>query len=325
MIQKLYLSGNYIIKDDGTKKLEYDANDCVFTERSGNFVVFDSSINVEFTITHADSVNWADAEDGIKPYTEEKLRFFLRQNTGGDKTIDVVIQDSTSPLIIIKATETILDTTITTNMIIDAYSITLASVVGVLVGHQLTIFSPITKRYSVFTILGIVGNIITVDNPIDFAYSSGDFAQVGNTNLAVNGSVTPKMFSIRNTSAADIDISLDFSKIIISMQTTSLGNYNEFGNITKLTKGLVCRVINGRIENIFNIKNNREIDNLMFDFKFIATKGSAQDGLSARFKVKELGAVIRVKPLEDIKFIVQDDLTLLSIFEISVQGSVVVD
>ena len=112
------------------------------------------------------------------------------------------------------------------------------------------------------------------------------------------------------------------------MQTTSLGTYSQFGNIAKLTKGLVCRFVNGTTLNIFNAKDNRELDNLMFDLKFIPSQGGAPDGLSGRLTFSKLGAVIRLRPFEDLQYIVQDDLTLganITKFEISVQGAGVVD
>jgi hypothetical protein len=238
--------------------------------------------------------------------------------------MDVVMQSSTSPLLILKASELLLETTLTVQSVEDEYEFTVASVVGVSIGDQLTMYSVGANRVSSYTVLNIVSSVITVDSPIDYAYEIGDFAQFGNTNMAVDGSVTPVIFGIRNPTAQDIELSVDFTRMIVSMQTTTLGNLSLFGNIAALDKGLVCRFVDGRKQNIFNVKTNRELDNIMFDFKFIPTQGAAQDGLSGRFTFEKLGSVIRLRPFEDLQFIVQDDLTDgsgITIFEIIVEGA----
>jgi len=74
-----------------------------------------------------------------------------------------------------------------------------------------------------------------------------------------------------------------------------------------------------------NAKDNRGLDNLMYDLKLIAAQGGSTDAVSGRFTFSKLGAVIRLKPLEDLQYIVQDDLSAINIFEISTQGSGVVN
>ena len=243
----------------------------------------------------------------------------------GIGAVDVSVQDSTSPLVILKATQLIAETTLSTLAVQDAYTFTVTSPTGGVIGQQLSVYSPINNRVSFFEILNIVGSVLTVDTPIDFAYEVGASVQFGNTNLAVNGSVTPIVFGVRNTTTQDIELSADFTRMIITMQTTSLGNYSQFGNITRLTKGLVCRKVNGEKRNIFNVKDNRQLKNLMFDFDLISASGIAPDAVRGRFTFKKLGSVIRLRPFEDLQFIVQDNLTAITKFQILVEGAGVVD
>jgi hypothetical protein len=269
------------------------------------------------------SINLADIQnENGDVYTLDDFVFFYERNTGQKSgTVDISIQDSTSPLIVIRASELKSETTLTALAVIDANTFTVADATGVIIDDQFTVFSTVDQRYSIFDIIGVLGNVITVDSPIDFAYKIGSFVQIGNHNLAVDGSVTPRIFGVRNTTANDLDLSLDFTRMIFSMELTSSGDYDEFGNITALDNGLVCRFKDGEIRNIFNAKNNRELDNLMYDLKFIPASGGAPDGLSGRFTFAKLGSVIRIAPFEDLQFIVQDDLSGLTTFEIICQGA----
>jgi len=239
----------------------------------------------------------------------------------GATSMDVTLQSSTSPLVINKATELIAETTLSALAVEDEKTFVVSSTTGALVGQQLTVYSTINNRISFFTVLAINGSTITVDSPIDWAFELGDYAQFGNTNLAVNGSVTPRVFGIRNPTAQDIDLKVDLTRMILSMKLTSSSDYDEFGNIPRLTNGLVCRFVDGFKQNIFNIKDNREMDTLMYELKFIPASGNAPDGLSGRFTFEKLGSVIRLRPFEDLQFIVQDNLTSITTFEIETQGA----
>jgi hypothetical protein len=329
MAKKIEIKGNFFIATDTvsgvvisrlpTKNITWDIYNGLL------HIVYINRYDQNYNLVVADIVDG----DGDIFTDQDALEDFLSLKLGGQVVIDAVIQSSTSPLLILKASELLLETTLTLQSVEDEYEFTVASVVGASIGNQLTIYSVTNNRVSTFTVLNIVGSLITVDSPIDYAYRIGDFAQFGNTNLAVDGSITPVVFGVRNPTAKDIELSVDFTRMILSMQTTTLGNLNLFGNIPKLTKGLVCRFVDGRRQNIFNVKDNREFDNLMFDFKFIPSQGGTPDGLSGRFTFDKLGSVIRLKPFEDLQFIVQDDLTdgtpNISIFEIILEGAGVTD
>lgn len=239
--------------------------------------------------------------------------------------LDVVLQSSTSPLVIIKATELKGETTLTVEAIEDTYVFNVADTSGAVIDEIMTLYSVNENRVSFFVIKEINVNAITVDSLIDYAYEIGDFVQFGSQNMAVDGSVTPRIFGIRNPTAQDIELAVDFTRMILTMQLTSAGDYDEFGNIPELEKGLLCRFVDGEKRNIFNVKNNRDFDNLMYDFKFIDSLGQSPNGLSGRFTFEKLGSVIRLKPFEDLQFVVEDDLTNITLFEILLEGAGVTD
>tara|TARA_R110001632_G_scaffold4295_2_gene18194 strand:+ start:4700 stop:5029 length:330 start_codon:yes stop_codon:yes gene_type:complete len=79
MAKKLYRSGNYIIADNGEIRTDY-AMSSSYTERNGNFTLTNrerQTLVIEFN----DAINWVSAEFEGFPYTEDKMRSFLRENT----------------------------------------------------------------------------------------------------------------------------------------------------------------------------------------------------------------------------------------------------
>ena len=326
MAKKLEIKNNYLVITDTitSQTIEYPKARVRYKDDSTNiqFKYIDDSTQ-DSVFQFSELVN----ENDIAWSSISSLLDWLRINTGSaikindSGSIDVVNQSSISPLVIVRATELIAETTLTTKAVIGDKDLIVSSNVGASIGSGLTVYSVLNNRVSFFTILNIVGSVITVDSPIDFDYEISSFVQFGNYNMAVNGSVTPRIFGVRNPTANDIDFEVDLTRMILSMELISSGDYDEFGNIPALTNGLVCRFVDGRRQNIFNVKTNRELDTLMYDFKFIAASGQSPDGLSGRFTFERLGSVIRLKPFEDLQFIVQDNLEGLNVFEILLEGA----
>ena len=324
MAKRLEIKGNYVVVTDTitgnidrrlpSSRVSYDYYNATL------HIIYINRYDQNYHVAFDDLV-----DSGNLPFVSESaLDEFMREATGGmTGTMDVNVKKTPSPLIILKATELLAETTLTVAMVLDANTMTVASSSGASVGDHISVYSVVNNRVSFYDIIAINGNVVTLDTPIDFAYGIGDFVQFSNHSLAVDGSVTPKIFGVRNPTAQDVDLSVDITRMLLSMQLTSDGDYDEFGNIPRLTNGLVCRFVDSYQENIFNIKDNRSFDNLMYDLKFITAKKNSPDGLSGRFTFENLGSVIRLKPFEDLQFIVQDDLTALSEFEIIVQGKVV--
>ena len=236
--------------------------------------------------------------------------------------VDVSIQSPVSPLVIVKASNLIGETTLTAATAIDDTVISVTSVTDMAVGQQLTLYNVVLNRVSFATILAINTLDLTLDSPLDVAYTVADtVVSFGSTDMAVNGSETPVIFGIRNPTGEDVEFIVDLTRMIVTMQLSTAGDYDQFGNITRLTNGLLCRFTDGTNYNVFNVKDNREFDGLMYDYKFIDASGNAPNGISGRFTFEKLGSVVRLAPFEDLQFIVQDDLSALDEFSISVQGA----
>jgi hypothetical protein len=326
MPTKIYRSGSYIVLDDGVLLKEIPTKNCTYDVNVNDYIIINTFKGYETTtIAYSDVRD----EDGVAYVSEVFFVDWLRKNTGSEVSLDVTLQDSTAPLFIVKASNLIAETTIGVITAKDDLTITVASSAGFVVGQYLTIYNPTANRVSFFTVLGIASLVITVDTPLDFEYAVGSFVSVGNTNMNVDGSVTPQIFGIRNPSNVDIPLAIDVTRIIFNCLCSSSLDLSEFGNIVGgITRGFVVRYIDGTYRNIFNVKTNAEMKNKMFNFEIEAAHGSAQDGFTAIITFAgqdKLGAVIRLREAEDLQFIVQDNLTSLVSFTAIAQGSQVVD
>lgn len=242
--------------------------------------------------------------------------------------LDVNIQDQISTIMIVKMSNLIAETTLKVLGIKDTNSITVTSATGMIVGQYLTIYCAEDNRVFFGTITAIDSLVITLDTPLDFAYPASCSVTTGNTNLAVDGSSTTKIFGVRNTTES-IPLSIDITKIKITCITTSAVDLSLFGDITALAKGIILRTVDGVSRNIFNIKTNQELSNIM-TFTPYAALNPAQgvDGFSAEFKIagqSETGVVIRLDSGDDLQMIIQDNLSDLTSLYVWVIGHVVVD
>lgn len=327
MAKRVYIEDNYfIIANDAdiTDDIRNLLNN-VYVEKNGTlFIFYKLNDNIIDSIRYADILDVdGNSYDSIEAFTD------LMEKKTGKQTIDVVIQDSTSPLMIVKASKLITETTITSVALIDEYTIDVASATSFLVGQYLTIYNEDADRVYFSNILSINTLEITLDNPIDFNYPIGSFVSVGDTNLNINGSVTPQIFGIRNPTGIDIPLKFDIVRIMISCLTSGTVDLSKFGDITGgIARGLVVRRVDGTNQNVFNVKTNAEMKNIMYDFDIEVAQGNAQDGFTGRFTFggqNKMGAVIRIGADEDLQVIIQDDLTSLVSLTLIAEGSQVIN
>jgi hypothetical protein len=113
------------------------------------------------------------------------------------------------------------------------------------------------------------------------------------------------------------------------MTTTDTPAFNEFGDLPALTRGCAMRVVNGDTTNLWNIKSNADMANLMYDITvFEADKAFNVNGLAGRLSYagqEKHGVVLRITGGEAIEFIVQDALQTLLSFKIIACGHLVTD
>jgi hypothetical protein len=241
-------------------------------------------------------------------------------------TQDVAIQDQTTPLIIASFSKEIAATTLSVLAVLDERTITVTSPTGFVIGQYLSIFNIAANRFYLANIINVVGSVVTLDSPLDFAYPVGSFVTGGNENMNVNGSVTPVIFGVRNTDE-QIGSEFDITRIIFHCETDTAVDLSKFGDIAGgIANGIVMRKVDGVQRNIFNAKTNGKLKGMMFDFDPEVAQGNQQDGFTGRMTFggqNKMGVVIRLKQGEDLQLIIQDDLTSLQLLTITVEGHIV--
>lgn len=228
------------------------------------FKIYSDTLHLIYMDRYADDkrYNLSDLVDSAgAPWADTAtLNAWLLRSTGNVHSTDVVIQDSTSPLMIVKASKLVIETTITTATALDDYIINVADATGFLVGQYLTIYNAVEDRVYFANVLAINVLAITLDTPLDFAFPSGSFVSVGDTNMNVDGSVTPAIFGVRNPTGVDIPLSFDITRIMFSCLASSTIDLSKFGDIVGgLTRGIVIRRVDGTYGNIFSAKTNAEL------------------------------------------------------------------
>lgn len=214
-------------------------------------------------------------------------------------------------------------TTLSALAVLYEYTVTVTSTTGIIVGSHLILFSTELVRFTSFTVLGIAGNVITLDSQLDAPYPIGTFADVAFTDMAVDGSITPQVFGLRGLGTPPgVALEVGITRILITCFTDSAVSLAKFGDLPKLTRGLLLRDRNGETFNIFNVKDNGEIGGIMLDWIPYTTVNpqQGQHGFTARLTFTKLAAVKHLKLGQDLEVVVQDPLQLLASLEIVAEG-----
>lgn len=254
---------------------------------------------------------------------------FLKVQSDG--STDINVQDQTTDPIIFKFNKIDQSTTLAEATVLDQSYIRLSSMTGVDAGDYVIVFDTALIRFYKGNVLSTNGDTAFVDAPLDVAFNNGAFVDVTTTNMAVDGSNTIQTFGLRGVSPSPIGITVDITRIIIHCQTATAVDLSKFGDIVGgITNGLVLRTRNGRQFNIFNVKTNGEIASLAYDFDARASTNpnQGQDGFLSRLTFagqNKMGVAIRLEPGFDLEFLVQDNLSTLTLLEVIAEGHIVED
>lgn len=242
-----------------------------------------------------------------------------RRPSGNLRVFDESKTDPTNDLYFIKQLGS--TTTVAVETALDDRTVTLTDATDFPIGTYLGLSSTDVQdvaRYYFGTVMDRVGNVVTVDVPLDYTYKVGSFAIATTREMNVNGAVTPQVFSVR-AGGANTNFIVDITRVMISMETTSPVNLNTFGNITPLTNGVFMRHVNGEYRNKWVVKKNSDFGILAYDWTPYLASNPAQavDGFLCRYTINgpdKHDAVIRLYPGEELQIIIQDDLTALESF-----------
>jgi hypothetical protein len=245
-----------------------------------------------------------------------------------DCSLPVTTRDIITPLVIAPFHRTNNQTTLTVATVIEQYSFTVSSTTGFIDGAYVILLDTVGGQFFTAQQVGaVVGNVVTVDRPITVTMPIGAIAIAATDNLNVDGSSTTQVFGI-TPEDIDVNVYYDITRIIITMVTTNPCNLSTFGDIaTGITNGITIQHSNGLLFNVFNAKTNADFSALAYDLTFHGALNPAQgqDGLVCRITFNgknKMGAVIRIGPGEDLRCLINDDLTSLLRFSIMAEGHI---
>jgi len=344
MPNKVYLSGNMVTVDNGTviEKINSGRLDYKI-DNNNNFTLFDGIVKQSYALgLYSNNQNEAGTPYASKAAFVTALDSICNSSGNSGSTPgssqDVNIQDQHTPSLIVKFNQVLNSTETVDAVAIGDTSVVLDDVSDVAVGRYLVFFNPTAVRFMTATVISIAATpTFEIDTPFDFAYPAGSFVDVANTNMNVDGSTTPVVFGLRGTgSPPGVELTADITRIIFSAITTSAVDLSKFANFAKLLRGVVLRKRDGTYENVLNVKSNRELAGIMYDWTPFAATNPQQgvDGFVARLTFggqSKVGVVKRITLGEDLEIIIQDDLSTaqggqtITELEIYAEGHIVED
>lgn len=218
-------------------------------------------------------------------------------------------------------------TTLTIDGVEHAYSISVTTGHGLVADDEFVLQDSVSQRGFTGQVVSVAGaNTVNLDRPLTFSFlAASTVVQEVTKELNVNGAVTRQTFSVGSPLTAELDI----VRFLFQMTTTGAPTFALFGDLTALTRGCQMRIVNGTTANLWNVKTNAELSNLMYDLTFIdSAHPQAVNGLSGRMTYggqNKHGVTLRIGGGEAIEFIVQDDLSSLLSFRIIACGHLVTD
>lgn len=209
----------------------------------------------------------------------------------------------------------IVDLTITSAVAIDDLIINTSSTVGLTNGDVITfyegswIFQNIVKSFT--------ANTVTLNTKIDYAFTTSAIVETGAWNMAVNGSVTPQVFSFK----APITGIINVHTINVSMLDASDMDDGKYGGLTQLANGVDWRFVDGVTKHLAVIVNNLGFKEIGFDLDYTTKAPAGQYGLHARRYINKInGTILYLSGDGTFEVHINDDLTGLLLHTVTING-----
>jgi len=219
-------------------------------------------------------------------------------------------------------------TTLALDTVIGSNTFTVAPGHEAIIGDGIAMVNlAVPEVFLLGTILGVAGDIITIDSPINKIYPIGSIVRIANSNINVAGTpASPRIFGV----APIPGLSGNVTRMMIEIQDAQSMDFSTFGSLTSLTNGCLVRLkkADGTFINLFNWKNNGQFILRSFDHNFQEKTGGGKHSFVSRRTwagEEKHGVVLRLDGTlgEEIQLLVQDDLTGLDYFQAVIQGHIV--
>ena len=217
-------------------------------------------------------------------------------------------------------------TTLTVQANPEDTSVTVADTTNFVAGVFVGLVSSLTGHFYFAQQVGApVGNVISLDTPIDKTFVIGSNIFPATDNMAVDGSTTTQIFQIGPVGAVT-EIGVDITRLLGYIQDGTVMGDATFGGISALTHGVVLRHNNSVIDNIWNVKTNGDFGLICFDIDYTLKPPAGSYGFRFRNTYagpSKHGVTIRLAAGDTLEVLIQDDLTGLEKFTMMAQGHLV--
>lgn len=168
-------------------------------------------------------------------------------------------------------------------------------------------------------IVDIASNVVTLDRPLNFAWPVGTQVQKIDENM--NAVTVPTSFRVTIPN----DESWHVETIILNMIMGSAGDDTTFGDLTRLTNGLLIRAYDGELDQYYTLANWKSNGEIAFNMvtQYNDKAGGGKFGFNGQGNILgRTGAVIQLRGWEGdfMEIATQDDLSGLDGFRIKLLG-----
>lgn len=181
------------------------------------------------------------------------------------------------------------------------------------------------STFPVITAIDLVTHVLTLDRPLDSAWSIGDTVEIIFENMAVTGSlyspVSYKMYPIPGTI-------MHVESFVLNITMSSTGDDSIFGNLTELTNGAILRAYNGAqglYGTFTNWKTNGDIRMDMATIEYHDKAGGGLHSVAGDGRISERTGAIPELIADNgdyLEILIQDDLVALATFRLKAQGHI---
>jgi len=306
-------SVNVTVSPDGVNFFSVDGGvfDAVDAYNEERVAPFYSGLAIYFKVS-LDGVTGAESFKATAWLGDADQRIPTETSDRGDRGVPVFIQDQTTPPLDLRFLERIGTFQLALPTVATSRTFTASPSHGITVGKVIELQN--SSNFCQAFVLSVAGNVIEVDSVIGDVYPAGVGFPISSDDMRVNGSVTPRIFTLK----PDAGQSGDINALQFNIQAANSMDFSSFGSASALARGCLIRIRrpNGAFVNLFNVKANggfvfRGISNYyqqkagggLFSFVAqIAFNGQQNRGVALRLD-GDLG--------EELQFVIQDDLSTI--------------
>lgn len=216
--------------------------------------------------------------------TKDPIATIIETSARGGRSLAVTLQDQTTDMLdLIFLEEKVTGLTLSVDGVIESRTFTLTGGHGLTnansQGHSIELAAP-SSRFIQAEILDVTGDVVTIDQPLSESFvattttvgtGNPNMSEDAATGVAIDGSSTPVVFTIRPLPAQSGDI----TRIMLATKSSNTSDLTTFGGAAGLSVGLTLRKKreDGTYKNLYVYKDNFDIALHGFDTKQYDPKG----------------------------------------------------